>query len=100
MSGNRGLDIFREIRVYGPSGSSGHQSDALRDLAAHRFRRANDRDGLGVSFDDDLGAGFHLAQNRYQVFGQVAFADVEPFHTVMIAFSATGGGRVLPRIRC
>jgi hypothetical protein len=77
MSGNSSLDIFGEVRVDSPRGFGKHPRDALRDPAAHRLRGAHHGHRLGVPLNDDFDARFHLAQNRSDVFGQVAFIDVQ-----------------------
>jgi len=81
MGGDSRFDILREVGIDSRRGTRAHQGDALGNLASCRFRRAEDGYGLGVALDDDLSPGFDLFEDRPYIPGQVAFADVQRFHT-------------------
>ena len=77
MGGDSRFDILREVGIDSRCGVGGHQGDALGDLAAHEFSRADDGHRVRVPLDDDLGSGLDPFQDRPYIPGQVAFADVQ-----------------------
>src|SRR5271165_889739 len=85
MSGDSRLNVLGEIGIDDRCRVGGQQSDALGDLVAHRFRWPDDSDRARVALDDHLCSGLDPLQDRSYVFGQVAFANMQPLHISDIA---------------